>query len=446
MVKNVEKYEKCGMQYDSNFIKNLESYFDPKNIEGLYNSKEPQERIRQEFKKKFNKDYIENMKIDDFVSKVSVNNRKDTFCYILENVLDGLGKMKGATVQKFGVYYSVKRHKEECTKKFSKTKDVEEGFKNIKKEICELIELGEQYNPNKADDSILDKIDKNKIAPLFKGKILSTYYPEKFVNIFAPIDIERYLQILNIQYDSNKIKGWERKKRLLLEFKQKDVNFSKHSNLFFSGFLYTYYSRKKDKEKELNSYSNKEKEILNKIPKKIIELKIDYKNIQEIKDWNAEPKKTAATRKRNNKSTQEDIETSEINRKIIGDEGEKAVVEYEKAKLKKWKSSHVNDVKRISKERPSAGYDIVSYDKEENEIHIEVKTSLKKYMEFHITSNEYKTMQEDIAYRIYYLNNAKSSKFNLYIFGKDKLDKQFFQPATYRVRAEIITNNEKIDV
>lgn len=441
MLKDVEKYKTHGMQYDSNFVKKLEKYFSSKNIKELLESQEAQEKIRKEFIKKFDIDYIQNMKIEDYVSKVSKNNRRDSFCYILENVLDRLGEIKGSPIQKFGVYYSAKRYKEECTKKYSKTGNIEEGFRNIKQNICNLVELGRIYNPNDENDETIDEIEKNKLAPLFKGKILAVYYPEKFVNVFAPIDIERFLEILNIKYDAEKIKGWERKKKLLLDFKQKDANFSKYSNLFFSGFLYTYYKRENKEETPI--YSDKEKEILKEISKEVLELKINYKDIEEIREWNVKPK-NVATKNRNNKSTQRDIERSETNRKIIGDEGEEAIIKYEKEKLKKWKSPHEADVRRISKDNASAGYDIVSYDKDGNEIHIEVKTSLKPYMEFYITSNEYKKMKEDPAYRIYYLSKAKSDKFNLYIFGKGKLDEKFFEPSTYRVRAEIVNNHEQI--
>lgn len=443
MIKDVEKYKTHGMQYDSNFIENLKKYFNSKNIEEVLERQESQEKARKEFVKKFNINYIQNITIEDYVSKVSKNDRRDTFCYTLEQRLDGLGEIKGTPVNKFGVYYSAKRKKEECTKKYSKTGNIEEGFNNIKQTICNLIELGEKYNPNDENDKTIIEIEKNKIAPLFKGKILAVYYPEKFVNVFAPVDIDRFLQILNIKYDSKEIKGWEIKKKLLLDFKQKDANFSKYSNLFFTAFLYTYYRRKEENEEETPIYSDKERKILKKIPKEALKLAIDYRNIKEISDWSAKQKNTVA-KTRNNKSTQKDIEKSEINRKIIGDEGEEAIVKYEKEKLKKWKSPHEKDVQKISQINPSAGYDIVSYNKDGNEIHIEVKTSLKPYMEFYITSNEYQKMQEDPAYRIYYLSKAKSDKFNLYIFEKGKLDEKFFEPSTYRVRAEIVNNHEQI--
>ena len=82
----------------------------------------------------------------------------------------------------------------------------------------------------------------------------------------------------------------------------------------------------------------------------------------------------------------------------------------------------------------------MKYDENENEIHIEVKTFLKTNMEFYITSNEYKKLREDPNYRIYYLNNAKASKCQLYIFGKGKLSEDFFEPSTYKVRANFVTD------
>ena len=81
-----------------------------------------------------------------------------------------LGDMRGATSEKFGVYYS-RENKYEFAKKYGN--NLEEAFLKVKQEICNLIIAG-----NNED---YDTISKSFLPPLFKGKILSTYYPEKYL-------------------------------------------------------------------------------------------------------------------------------------------------------------------------------------------------------------------------------------------------------------------------
>lgn len=76
-------------------------------------------------------------------------------------------------------------------------------------------------------------------------------------------------------------------------------------------------------------------------------------------------------------------------KKEIGALGEEKVFEYEKKYLiENGRHNLANNVRHISKESISEGYDIISYDLNGNNKYIEVKTSQQKDANFFITDNE----------------------------------------------------------
>ena len=66
----------------------------------------------------------------------------------------------------------------------------EEAFNNIKLAIVSLL--------NAAENNNIEEIRKNPLSNLLKGKILSTYYLEKFLNVFADKHLEYFLDQLDI--------------------------------------------------------------------------------------------------------------------------------------------------------------------------------------------------------------------------------------------------------
>lgn len=91
----------------------------------------------------------------------------------------------------------------------------------------------------------------------------------------------------------------------------------------------------------------------------------------------------------------------------IGEEGELFVLDYEKQRLKKLGFQNLADqVVQISKLNVAAGYDILSYDQNGQEIFIEVKTSIGSHLSFEITENELnKARQFQDSYFVYKVIN-----------------------------------------
>lgn len=369
--------------------------------------------IRNSFVSKFNINYLINMPINDFVigrSQIDENG-KNSFCYVLETQMKKLGEMRGATVEKFGVWYSNEDSDYKHTSKYgSHTK---EAYNNVIKAICELIVAG-----NKDD---YETIQKSLIPPLFKGKILSTYYPEKYIPIFKEDDVDKFLNILDISYDVHEYNTLEKKKRLLKTFKNSHSILSKYSDYYFIKFLYDTYKKELKEEHTVNG-------------------EIDYNF--EIVDFNYIGKHI--TEKKNTyRSRETDYERINRNKKDIGNRGENAVLNFEKNKLIKLGLNELANMVRLS-DNDSVGFDIVSYNQDGTEKHIEVKTnsgSSNKIMDFYLTDNELEKMDNDPCYNLYYLFNIKKNP-KIHIVNKKILLEQkntFLQPVLYKVTIDVET-------
>lgn len=180
------------------------------------------EKKRVDFVSTFPIDKIGGINIDDYV----IGKRsKSSFCYRIENELKSLGDMHGSGAKKFGIYFNKKNNRYEYPKKFGKG---EFAFNNVKSAIIDLLEDGKTYN--------LEDIEKNPLSNMFKGKILSTYFPNKFLSIFANNLLIYYLNKLEIPYNQKDSEIYKRD--LLLKFKNDDPKMEKWNVFDFTEYLY----------------------------------------------------------------------------------------------------------------------------------------------------------------------------------------------------------------
>jgi len=126
-------------------------------------------------------------------------------------------------------------------------------------------------------------------------------------------------------------------------------------------------------------------------------------------------KQKEGKQKRSKSSGKPDYKQINENKTKLGRIGERLVLKYEQNKLDELEVNKL--VKWVSEENDNEGYDILSYDSEGNEIHIEVKTSAssKNVMRFYLTKNEYDRLLTDPAYELYYVFDTKTSKPKLHI-------------------------------
>ena len=374
------------------------------------------EKIRRDFVSNFSIEKIMNIGIYDYIEG---KGSKISFCYRIENELKGLGDMHGATAKKFGIYFNKKKGRYESSKKFG---NIDNAFDNIKSSVVKLLESGREGN--------LNDIAKNSLANIFKGKILSTYFPDEFLSILSNEYLEYYLDKLGLYYNPKENEIYKRK--YLLKFKNNDSVMRYWDNFCFSAFLYEKFgipSRPKDNIlEELRDYAP-----------------INFFDINEVKynfiNWRLIESATISNHaSKNTKKRKIDFEReNKINCKI-GEHGERIVLRAEKDKLISLNRKDLADkIERKSEESDSFGYDILSFDQNGKEILIEVKSTRHKAnsntVQFLISSNEYQKAVSNSNYYIYIVFevNTKYPKIlkieNLINLG----DKISIEPANYRI-------------
>jgi hypothetical protein len=360
------------------------------------------EKLRQQFIKIFTVTKIKNMGKDDYVEGKVINGKPDenTFCYWVEWKTENLGRMQGARADKFGLYVDKKSQQYKFIKRFNNENN---AFEFFKKEIVKLIELGRSKN--------LAEIKKIELSPMFKGKILFLYYPNKFVNIFAENHVDYFLKKLGIYHENKNIDLID-KREILLKWKNKDSVMKKWNMFEFSNFLYNELGRPPKKgqtPKELKDYIDFDEEYPEpeKVKPEFITLEINPEKIY------------PSSKKGKSKNGMVDFEKENKRHKRLGEQGELIVFKTEKEFLTENKRMDLAErVKLISKEDTSAGYDILSYELDGSKKYIEVKStssSPSNIANFLITINEYNKAKEINNYNLYIVFNTKSKNPKIWI-------------------------------
>jgi hypothetical protein len=355
-------------------------------------------KIQRQFVQKFPLTKIRSLTIDDYVEGKRTNGEpnKDSFCYWVEWKTTNLGRMQGARADKFGLYCDKATQQYKYVKRFENENI---AIRSLKEEIIKLIEYGRNKD--------LENIKKVKLSKMFKGKILFLYYPDKFVNIFSEKHVDYFLEKLDLIEDNADKMDLIDKRELLSNFKNND-EIMRNWNMFeFSNFLYNTFGRPADKNKtprELKEYIDFSEDYpkMNKVSPVFIELNINTQAIS-IKE---------KTKDRQPRIV--DFEKENKRNKKIGDQGELIVKKMEIEHLKSnGKRDLAANVKRISKENVSAGYDILSFEMDGTEKYIEVKStsnSPSNVANFIITDNEYRKAKELDNYYLYIVFEVKSTE------------------------------------
>ena len=138
--------------------------------------------LRDKFVTYFNEEFIRQMKVDDYAIGKGVKDWH-VFCYGIERTFYDLGSIVGATSHKFGIFYSPGEKTYKWVARFGDTKI--KAFNQIKRCILDLLECGKKGD--------IDGIANNMLSSMVKGKILSLYYPEQYLNIFSDAHLDVYL-------------------------------------------------------------------------------------------------------------------------------------------------------------------------------------------------------------------------------------------------------------
>ncbi|MGX7244387.1 DUF3883 domain-containing protein [Enterococcus quebecensis] len=360
-----------------------------------------QDQLREAFITDFPLESIKNIPLDKYVIGY---NRSDSFCYKLEITLSGTGYIGAGYSDKFGIYWSKDDNTYKWAKKYGVTQ--EEVYEKVLEEISHLIEAGGNYDSN--------FIEKCLLPPTVRGKILSTYYPERYLNIFS----NRHLDFFLTQLGSNSAKFnsvLEKQHFILLE-KKKNVITEQWSIYKYSKFLYSFFgspTNDSDKDDYQSEYNQNEM--------------CEIETVQvELLDKNLLTSSGERERSNNNRNNG-DVDFLEKNRQntITGNRGEEIVLKYEKDRLKSNKNLQ-QQVERKSLKDHKLGYDILSFDNDGSKRYIEVKSTVQSFNSegsLYISKNELEKARELANFWIYLVFDARSENPKLVCIPSPFTDK-----------------------
>ncbi|MGO9585560.1 MAG: DUF3883 domain-containing protein [Limisphaerales bacterium] len=350
------------------------------------------EKLRRKFVKLFPRSRIPHLTLDQFVQG---KGSKDSFCYWVERRTSALGHIQGTPSKKFGVFFSKKRNRFVFTKKFRNEDDARVRILN---------EIGTLLDAAKSGD--IEKVRGVAISPMFKGKILFLYFPERFINIFSERHVDHYLSQLRLNEpdaDNDLISKRER----LTKFKNADAVMKNWSTFEFSDFLgWAWPPPPRDKKKiptQLKDYV-----LIFPAPE---ETNPEFIELQ----FGETPEPLTAGATGNGGRT--DFDQRNRRNKIVGNQGEDVVFLAEQQKLKRnGKADLAAKVKAVCKEDDSAGYDILSFELDGQEKQIEVKSTTLEApspgscFHFHLTAKEYEEAGKLPNFYLYVVFEVKSKK------------------------------------
>lgn len=361
---------------------------------------------RDMFRKYFSLRKIENMDIDEFVSGKGAPAQGFNFCYSLEQELDGLGRILGSTAIKFGIYFGTTSTDSIRKYRFSKKHTVgngtyQEAFDDVKQAILDLLTAGKNEN--------LSDIVRNKISPMFKGKILNVFYPDRYLNVFAPDDLNHFIRHFNIDQGAICSKDAVYRRERLLEYKNSDEVMQEWSLDEFSHFLYHFYPFSQRHKKNSKPIHKSIIDYLDPIfPEKQEPIFIDRAILPSVQSEQNTKHKRASW---NLSDGKKDYEKDARINKSLGEQGEKLVKQLEIQRLKNAGRQDLADkVDIVAGRSDKYGYDILSFDDDGTKRHIEVKATRAKVgaANFFLTSFELLTARSINNYYIYIVYDVLS--------------------------------------
>jgi len=234
MVKNMKKLEEEIEKFNNNLC-------------DVLNDELALEKKRISFVNDFSIDRINNMRINDFYEK----GNKNTFFYRIEYELKELGEIRskqGITISGLkkinGIYTANSKE-----------------FNDIKRNIIDLLNAAKRDNK--------EDIEANKINAIFKYKIINTYYPNEYLNVYSEKDLNEIINKLGIGYEK-KISFLD-KQNIINEWRNANNKTKEWSNYVLMVFLYTNILKKNSKrnnrimQKERDEYDKKYRNSINEI-------------------------------------------------------------------------------------------------------------------------------------------------------------------------------------
>jgi hypothetical protein len=370
-------------------LEELQARFEPVRLERQARYDNLEKLLRQ-FAKRFPRSQIRQLSLEDYVQG---KGSKKSFCYWVERETEELGRIQGSPSTKFGIYYGKEQGAFQFTKKYKSETDARD---RILAEIDELLTAAER------DD--VEAIRGSGLSPMFRGKILFLYFPKKFLNIFSERHVDHYLRELRANDPGGNLDLISKRERLVQIKNADDV--MKHWTMFeFSDFLI----------EEIKPPLPRGAKVPPKLEDYFPNFPDPEETAPEFIDLQVgeTPDSRAASSSRSGGIT--DFEKKNRRNKRTGDQGEQVVFLAEQRHLERsGRPDLAKRVKLVCRDNDRAGYDILSFDLDESEKLIEVKSTTAKVPElndsfqFHLSAKELEHARAHTNFHLYLVFDLKS--------------------------------------
>ena len=339
------------------------------------------------FIKKFPLHSLGTLTLDEYV----VGHHDPSFCNLVESGTKAWANIQGATSFKFGIYFGKTKsdptRKYRFTEKFGTTE--KDAFAAVKAALLDLVASGA------ADAPDFGAIDANPLSQMFKAKILSLYFPERFLAVCSSEHLEMLAKIMEFPEDL----PFSQYQNLLLEAKRGNPTTRKWSEPKFMAYLYMVYVRA-----ELRAERSIEKPRVKK------HRSVDFEEMQKQK---AE----------------------------IGRLAEEYALKWEKERLAGARLEHLISKIEDRRDRPGYGHDFLSYSADGDHRYIEVKCVAKVSdgYRFFLSDNEHQTSlsaeySEGYYFYLVFFDGSRNPAELLTILAGHLYPKTEMLPSSYEVR------------
>lgn len=345
---------------------------------------------RGDFLRAFPISRLKNLTLDDYV----IGKGTASFCASVEAKTKAWAVIQGSTASKFGIYYgrikSDPTRKYRFTKKYGRTEA--EAFKNVKAALLKLLQDGDALD--------FQAIDANPLSQMFKAKILSLYFPEKFLNVCSG----EHIEMLALELGNPECACVSESQHLLAIQKKKNSIARRWSNPKYMQYLYQKFFPKTKKTSAANLIAK---------PKAGKPRRVNFSDLQD--GWEA-----------------------------IGKKSEEFALAWEKSRLAGSMFPHLVEKIDDRRNRPGYGYDFRSYSAPGTERFIEVKSVGKDKggYRFFLSENERAVSESSDChdsyyfYLVFYGSDGEPDRLDA-ILAADLYKDSNVDPCAYRVRFSI---------
>ena len=344
-------------------------------------------QTRGVFIRRFPLHSLDKLTLENYV----VGHGQPSFCNLVESGTKTWANIQGATSFKFGIYYG--KTKSDPTLKYRFTEkfgtNEKEAYAAVKAALLDLVALGAAPDPD------FKAIDDNLLSQMFKAKILSLYYPDRFLAVCSGEHLDMLGGIAGFEMNLPR----SQYQSLLLKAKRDNGTARKWSAPKFMAYLF-------------KTYVRIERAVVSPIEKPRVK-----------------------------KHRRVDFEEMQRQRSEIGRIAEEFALNWEKERLAGAQLEHRIKEIQDRRNRPGYGHDFLSFSPDGGYNYIEVKSvaRLSDGHRFFLSDNEHQTSLSKehgdgyYFYLVYFGGDGKPVELEA-VSAKQFYPKVELLPSSYEVR------------